>query len=710
MVQVWPNPDALSYSGTFGAVFGTYLGGYLGVDADASTAWDTGKIMVRTADLDSPDAMCIASSAYEGRRFGFVRREEIAESGGTSLLRADATCYVRSRNHPPEKVLAGPVLKGGCGAIGRLIGGTLTEPAPGVYDPVVYLAQPSFYAAYVVGNGNQVDVILERWNAGTRTQLASRTLTPIKPSFLVPFVVRLECLNAASTVTCTVSLKNVAALEGLFGMATGARLSDVPTWATLNLTNQFTVALTYVDSSGSRLASPGRAGFIIDKENRTTIAGLSGNVDTEAHCRVFDAGATSGTQIRDEWRRSIRAGRDETSRWGDAGSNAGCDWGFDRFSESFRDAGSTPYTGGVTYIPANGYAGFPVARMTTGSAGVDFTVPISKPAQEQLLVMGRELPAIGRAREKITFRHAVAGAGEAGFQIGTVLRLAATGPSGSDGTYLDGFSGYVFAIDGNGRCSVRRRQYAQNVLDTNPLNDTIELATLTIAHSAVSRTLEAECIDDNTSDPPGTAPVLLKMWIDGTQVPFTATLQAGVTVDGVGTLRDASFQRLAGSSGVGMLIATPATDGVTTHRVEVLAVESIEPTGYSAPDDELANVSLRSEASNAVGTLSWTPSVVLPCAVSRERTVADFVTGNRALRPATTVERHRWDVSGLAVLDATLLTLEAFYDAHGIEVPFTWTIPGRAAAKYVFTGELELVETGQGLWDVKFQVEEVHDA
>lgn len=247
MAQSWPQPDALAHAGTFGVDFGSYLGGYLGVRFDTGTTWGTGKIMTRAADAlaGAPDALCIGSAAFEGKRHGFVRREEIAEVGGSNAyLRVEATCYVRMVA-PPVLTKACNVLKGGCGVTARVTGGTLVEPGAGVYDPVVYLDQPSGYAAYAVGDPatGVVTIVLERWVAGARTQLATLPLHPIIPSFLVPFILRLELQNTATQVTLTVSLKNVAAEEGLFGL-TGAVRVGVPTWSSVNLANAFTVALT----------------------------------------------------------------------------------------------------------------------------------------------------------------------------------------------------------------------------------------------------------------------------------------------------------------------------------------------------------------------------------------------------------------------------------------------------------------------------------
>lgn len=708
MAQVWPNPDEFDHVGSFGASIGTYLIGYVGVKADAGTVWAAGKLATRALDASSPDAMTVGSSAYEGRTHGFVRREQIDEVGGASgYLYVDVTAYVRSPSHGgSSRLTAPPLVAGGIGAIARLIGGTLVEPGAGVYDPVTYLSSPSFYAARLVGvNATQVDLILERWNAGTRTQLTSRTLTLVAPSMLVPFILRLEAQNGATDVTLTVSLKNIAAREGLFGL-TGIRTGLVPSWSSLTTTGEFEEALSYVDSSGSRLASPGRAGFVLDKENLATISGL-GSVQSESHCRALEIGSSDGAIIRDEWRRSARVGRDEVTRWGDAGQNAQTDAAFDRSSESFRDAGSNPYVGGATYLAASGFTGFPLELDTGGSTGLELNVPINTPAQEQLALLPRETPTLGRARMLLTFEHDAVGVGEAGVEVGLVLRQSQAGASGDDGSTLDNFSGYVFSIDGDGLCSVRRRQYAANVLNGNPFDNSATLATLTISHSATSRTLEAECVDDDTSDPEGTGPALLRMWIDGVQIPFTDTLQAGVTVAADGTLRDSTFQRLPGARGVGIYFATPETDGSTTHRVMIHEIERVEPTGYQPPDDELATIELTSETSAAVGTLTWTPSVVLPADIERTRLSTEFVSGNRALRPATQAQRRRWSVQTRAVLDSELQDLHDFQDVHGRGVPFTWTIPGRAAAVFKFASGISAIETGPGLWSVEFELVEL---
>lgn len=706
MASKWPAIDTLDHTGLGGVAFGTYLGGYLGVRFDSGTAWGTGRICTRVTDFSAgaPDAAVTAPGAgVEGKRYAFVRREEIAENGGvTSEVQVDATLFVRSTAPPASSIGIGRMIAGGYGVAARVRAGTLVEPSAGNFTPIVYLDQPNGYAAYVVGKlDTQVDVVIERWNAGTRTELSRTTITPIAPSFTVPFGVRLLVANSGSTVVLTVSLKNVAAREGNFGLD-GIRFGDVPSWSSFSKSTTYTQVASVVDSSASRISSPGRGGFIADKENLYLTA------QTQGHCRAWQASSAGTIFLRDEWNRTLQVGHSSTTRWGEVARNAACDWSYDRFGALFAACLGTPYNGGLPYLPASAFQGWPAERISALSAGVQFKQLASSPAQELIAIAPRETPHPRRARFRIDFSHPT-GSDVADVHVGAVLRASQAGVAGFDGTTNDNFAGYVFRIDGQGRCSIVRRQYGANVLTPSAVDDTAELAFLDIAHTTSVRELVAEAVNENSPDPPDTAAVLLRMWIDGVQVVFTSSGEPGVSVLSDGTVRDGGQFRIPPSSAVGLYAAFPTTGAGVTREVRIHETELQAPTDEILPDSELASISFRSEASNASGVLVFTPSWTLPCEPAWEQVRNEFVTGNRHMRPAVTVTRDAWELGARAVDDDTVRYLEDFHDARGIEVAFSYTIPGRAAAKFVFAGPIE-VEEHFGLFNVKFRLQQVHDA
>ncbi|HUU46084.1 MAG TPA: hypothetical protein VM118_10170, partial [Acidobacteriota bacterium] len=320
-------------------------------------------------------------------------------------------------------------------------------------------------------------------------------------------------------------------------------------------------------------------------------------------------------KIRDEFTRSaIFTGLPETNRWGTSVVNMQTDLVHDRFSKMFKSQGQTPWTGPPSYL--NGYQGYPWERDTTLTAGLRSVTPINNTAQEQISMLPTFQPDVDAQRFRLTFTHPVTGAGEAGFKTGVVLRLFQVGgdglgPTGAGGVNrFDNFQGYVFYMDGNGTCGIVRRQFSVNVTALPVEDDTEVLSTVSIgAHPGGSVTLEAECFEEISPNPPGTGPTMLKLSINGAPVVFTTTTAAGVTIDSIGTIRDAgglTGKGLPFSGSVGLYQGHPTTDGSTTHTARFTSIDQLVPTLTvgAAGDSDLLSVVLGGERTGATGTLS----------------------------------------------------------------------------------------------------------
>jgi hypothetical protein len=247
-------------------------------------------------------------------------------------------------------------------------------------------------------------------------------------------------------------------------------------------------------------------------------------------------------------------------------------------------------------------------------------------------------------------------------------------------------------MGGNGLCEITRHQFAVNDLDGVAESDTVVIASATIAHTAVSRTIEAEVYEEEGTSQPGTGPATLIMKVDGVQTPLVANASAdGVTVDSSGTVRDASSYLLQGPlNAVSMWCGFPATDGVTTHTVELESIEALAGTTGGPPDSDLASVTLNSEVTGKFGTLT------LPLSKCRRKLLSNsikgkrYVDGRRHKRPRETFIRRRWEVVSQALDPTEYEDFRAFWDDHGgMDTAFDWA-------------PIEDLSFGSGLVSAKF--------
>jgi len=717
VTNVFPNPDGLSHQPAAGATLGTYWNGYIGVRADGGTTWGVGKAFVRSVDVaaTNPAATVIGSTGFEGKGHGFVRRETIPEDGanaGHVRVRASLSLVVTNPPAPPG-LLAGHVILGSIGCMARVQGGTLVEPGGGDYDPVIYYDQPSFYAALVKGNANgDITLVLERWNAGTRTELATSTVTPDPAAFLAPSTVELDLQNTISDVTVTMSLIG-APLPGQSGFTQSGLtpLGPYPEWnpgvhPSAQGGGGVTV-LTYVDSSGSRISTTGRAGMVIEKENTATV--LASTLQWIGKCHSLEAqGEADAIILRDEFTRWAYTGRLETNRWSQAGTNIQSDVAFDRSSELFRNVGQSPYTGGTPHLGTNGFQGWPARLETAVTLGLEFRQEQNSPAQEQLAAWSIGLVDSVNQKVSIDVRHQDV---DSALFVGIVLRMSQVGPNGQAGGNIDYFSGYVATIGGGGDIEVWRRQYSINAANAEPEDDSILIGEATIAHSGAVRELTFEAIEVPGPDPPGAGPVQVRVWVDTVAVTLAvAAGAAGTVVDlGSGILEDRSSFRLGASDGMGLFARYPATGAAVTKTVEVREV-TIETPGAAVVEneDDLASIVLPAETDGVSGDLGdvFTPSEVVEAPtqdlVARARAVAGhqfalaLVTGDREARRL---------VGRLDHGSGEWRALLAFYDDHRA-IPFNWTPPGESARIWWFASPLDYHREGPNAVRVEFDVVE----
>lgn len=732
MANIFVNPDTWAQA-VNGPIYGSWLSGYLAVNADAGALWDTAVLQMVANDAVAGvyRATLGGTPSFEGRTHGFVRRENVLEDvGNSAFVFVEAVVSIDVVNGPrPMGMTAAHGLVDSVGVMARVQGGTLVEDAVGDLRPVTYIDQPKFYAARIVPSGDDLEVRLERWNAGAVTVLDTFTLTPWSTALFEPGTIRLECQNSVSDVTLTVKVQNIATSQTVSGIngpntpGADGRQGTREEWGVVQLGfSTFTTLITYSDTSGSRIPTQGRAGFIIDKENEATIDPMgtgSSLVQMVNYCHLLSVtGINAGIYLRDEWVRAHYVGRFNTNRFGAFGVRIESDIEGDHMSDRFINVHLNPYTGGDTWVGANGYQGALLEDGTT--AGIEAVLPQNSPAQSMQLAVANVVPAdAANQRWRLDFQ-LLAQAGKGQLRAGLVLRASQSGGSGAASGLLGYKEGYQFRVSGTGVCSVRRKRWDVNSSALPTDDDTTTIATATISLSQAVHELQAEVTDDVGPDPPGEGPVIIRMWVDQVLVVLVAT-GAGVTDDGAGIVRDASAERIRGAALVALYASWPSTGAGVTETVEFREITedvAVPPTtgggGPAIDDDAVPSIPLESEQAGKFGNLGavFSPSWSMPIEELHQHATAQYSSGTRARWALVTAHRRGRTVHGEGMSDEARGDLVAFYASHGGQaLPFTWTPAGDVVGVWKFTSGITWERVGRNadgsVWRCDFSVWEV---
>ncbi len=742
MVNVFPKPDSFDrgVAQPLAAQLTTDFMGWFSwhpVTADAG-GMGLGKLEVLDDDLAGGSllaqgaATCYGSShSYQGKGHGFVRREHFAESSpSTTKICVTAGLRVRDVAVLPAEFTAADIMKGRLGVMLRVREGTIVNPTGATTDPELVLQDSFAYAAFFTqsATAGKLDVELRQYGPTGYNTLATTTIEPQGQDFLITTDVRLCAWLSGTDVQLTLEWRNAAGASHQGGTVGGAGVplgpsprigsggpgaqgsfttgGAVPTVLKPKIGRDWTLLLSHLDNSGTKITLPGRAGIMLGKEDQVgfafpPVAHIAQTVYTCDYFQVSSISVATDAEtvlLRDEFRRSSRQGIELLTssldnRWGQTGVNIQSDVTYDRASEVYVQTQAFPYIGGPEAVGLNGFMGHEAEVLTSGAGGLQVTQPVSTQAQDQFLIylLAADLDGFAH-RFRAGFRHQAVGASYAGVKAGLALRADVAGPAGQIGALVGYWHGYVFSIGGDGLCEITRHQYAIQDFDAIPESDTVVLASATIAHSTTSRTIEAEVYEEEGTSAPGTGPATLIMKVDGVQVPLVANSAAdGVSVDGSGTVRDAGSYLIQGpQNSVALWCAFPTTDGATTHTIELESIEQLSGSTVDPPDSDLASIVLNSETTGKTGTL------VVPLSRCRRTisqpsiTGARFVDGRRQKRPATTFMRRSWDCETQPLDPTEFEDFISFWEDHrGIEIPFDWA-------------PVEDASLGAGLVSVKF--------
>jgi len=321
-MHVIPSDDSFDYGNAGSDPYGTFLLGYLGWEPKSGV--DAG-LLVRSGAVGPGRAWAIGEediATNDDVPVAFMRRQSFqADCSVRAAFKFTARQGVATQDHGYE-----------LGVFARATGGTLTDDG----TEFVHYVDGSAYAALLTRTGTDAyDLTIARWSGGTETTLATKSLTLIAPTLVSKALrLRLDCVtNVSGDVELSAQVQNLAAYDvtpkkpsrpvGGFQLP-GASVGI------LDIEDDWTELLSHTDSSGSKLTSAGRCGFLIEREReydsgatRIVTAISNFTVRTEAETILFADGFK---------RAAINLGRPFTDAWSDPATSVQGDWTHDLFS------------------------------------------------------------------------------------------------------------------------------------------------------------------------------------------------------------------------------------------------------------------------------------------------------------------------------------------------------------------------------------------
>ena len=218
-----------------------------------------------------------------------------------------------------------------------------------------------------------------------------------------------------------------------------------------------------------------------------------------------------------------------------------------------------------------------------------------------------------------------------------------------------------------------------------------------------------------------TAPRIHKAFVDNTQVVFdtSQTWSDGTQVLSNGTVFDNSvFIQTGWLEGFVVESTINETDGAgndlfTEAQVRNWTQESLtKKTSAVAPQDQASYAWVTDEgASTATGDLNTVVTPTFPFeeqAIGADMMEFEHSTGHRTTRARSTRTRRRYRFEGGPMDQTGINALEAFWESHGVEVPFSFTPDGESTARTcVFLERPTLRFVHAGAWVPQLSIEEV---
>ena len=548
------------------------------------------------------------------------------------------------------------------GVLARIAGGTLTDD--GSVD-VRYIDCDCYGLRLVVNGSNEMVFTLDRWNSGTKTQLATETVgtsaaTDIAAWFL-PVTLSLEVEANGSNVDLT------AKIVGMW-FAIGQQFA---------FGGDYTLfSGTVTDSSGSKLTTAGRCGFTMGRDRQVNGRNIA---DIIPAWEIEEGGSVV---LRDEWQRVNRDAclQSSTAAYtvNFTGGSVASRLYFDQFVES-----------GSSVLAVND-----TGRLKLDGPGASST---------QVAVLLDQVPAASmiQQRRTVDVEFGSSGTDSAGYikRHGVVVR-ASYGPlSTADFSNFTGYAGVV-QNDASGISAYIIRYVAGT-------NVTIASASGISFAEGTPREIDLSIYPEPTDPNPNEAAAVMVLKVGGVTVSLTAAAVAGVTDNGAGIITDASAARIKTGPAVGMY--TLLTN--TTKDVWLDDFDSAATSGTDLLIEDMATIAVNDEGTASVD-ISDTLQHAFPFDIRKRYEVisTELASGHRKTQPKFTDARRLFTFRGVHFDETDKDALETFFDARdGIEGAFYFTpdvATGQVPVHFV-EDSLEIVKLAEGIYSATFQLEEL---
>jgi hypothetical protein len=524
----------------------------------------------------------------------------------------------------------------------RVQGGTLN--GGGTTD--VRLTDVSCYLARLRGvlATNQTTWSVVRVNAGVETVLGTTTISAAQSSvlqFARPFTLRLRLNTLASGVEYVFEALGLDATAG-FTLAPTAFVQGI-------------------DTSGSRLTGTGRVGFTMGVPRSVTTPTVSRTVPICEFVEVRDWTVPTKVTFRDEFRRYAATvaktiGPDSNAVSGKSVQEA---WTLGQFT-----SGTPFWTQSSNRI-----------TRTQVSPGKEARAAIST------------LAASDDKHQRRRCKFNIATGTSTEVAVGVICRAATTG-TGDFGTGVFGlkdvvgYVAYCHYVTAGTVWNVGIRLYNGAILGGFKIAEKSQ-ATQLFPVNGTDFTIDLEIAPQGPD--PLTAPVEMKVRVDGTQVVLVAQPLTGISADALGTVTDAGNGRLQANFGEGFFAG-----GFDSNRV----IQMDDWTQMAVPSLDLASIIVPTEGS-AVDSIDpiLRPDFGIEVEEVTPRIEIPFESGHVYVAPVfedadgDLGTYRRWRATANAIDVLTHRKLEDFFDRHrGREVPFFFTDESGVQRTVVFAG------------------------
>ena len=286
-----PTQDPFDYGNGGADSYGSRLLGYIGWEPNA-TNYDSGHF-VRSDLVGEGFGYALGEQSIvtnEAIPVGFMRRQAFqANVSVIGRFKFQAITGVATTDHGFE-----------FGVFARMTGGTLSSDPTGLAADFIHYTGGDAYGALVTHTGtNEYAIRIVRWIAGVETQLQGTTYILKLPTLASKALhLRLDAYTDRNgDVELTIQVKNFASTVVQSSSPRGQNYSAPLGGPTvLDVSGTWLTLMTHTDSSGSKIVSGGRCGFIMERERYYRFQSVddTGIITTLSQ---FDVNAYSGTPL-----------------------------------------------------------------------------------------------------------------------------------------------------------------------------------------------------------------------------------------------------------------------------------------------------------------------------------------------------------------------------------------------------------------------------